>query len=427
MDNVRRLPVEGPDEARVGLDELAREGARRMIAAALEAEVDEYVQTFVEEVDADGRRLVRRNGRGQQRKVTVGSGTLPIRAPRVDDRRVDPESGARQRFSSRILPRYARRSPKVSDVLPVLYLRGLSTGDFAPALRDLLGEDAAGLSASSIGRLTEAWRAEHDAFRTRRLDFTRYAYLFCDGVHVSVRLGSDDRLCLLVVIGVREDGVKELLAVEDGFRESTESWACLMRDLRTRGLGEPRLVCGDGALGLWAALRDVFPHAAEQRCCRHKIANVLDAMPKRVGPRAKGMLHEIMEASTRAEARSALEAFRAEWEAKYPKALVKLDRDWSALTAHFDFPAEHWRHLRTTNPIESSFATVKLRTRVQKGAGSKAAALAMAYKLLDAASERWRRFNGHELVADVLAGATFKDGIRVPDEHPSTQDEKVAA
>jgi transposase-like protein len=210
MDNVRRLPVEGPDEARVGLDELAREGARRMIAAALEAEVDEYVQTFVEEVDADGRRLVRRNGRGQQRKVTVGSGTLPIRAPRVDDRRVDPESGARQRFSSRILPRYARRSPKVSDVLPVLYLRGLSTGDFAPALRDLLGEDAAGLSASSIGRLTEAWRAEHDAFRTRRLDFTRYAYLFCDGVHVSVRLGSDDRLCLLVVIGVREDGVKEL-------------------------------------------------------------------------------------------------------------------------------------------------------------------------------------------------------------------------
>ncbi len=209
MDNVRRLPVEGPDEARVGLDELAREGARRMIAAALEAEVDEYVQTFVEEVDADGRRLVRRNGRGQQRKVTVGSGTLPIRAPRVDDRRVDPESGARQRFSSRILPRYARRSPKVSDVLPVLYLRGLSTGDFAPALRDLLGEDAAGLSASSIGRLTEAWRAEHDAFRTRRLDFTRYAYLFCDGVHVSVRLGSDDRLCLLVVIGVREDGVKD--------------------------------------------------------------------------------------------------------------------------------------------------------------------------------------------------------------------------
>jgi transposase-like protein len=427
MGDVRRLPVGEQDEERVGLDELAREGARRMIAAALEAEVEEYVGALVEELDEGGRRLVRRNGRAKQRKLTVGSGTMALRAPRVDDRRVDPETGERRRFSSRILPRYARRSPKVGDVLPVLYLRGLSTGDFGPALRDLLGEDASGLSSSSIARLTESWRAEHDAFRVRRLDFTRYAYLFCDGVHASVRLGEDDRLCLLVVIGVREDGAKELLAVEDGFRESTESWAELMRDLKARGLNEPKLVCADGALGLWAALRDVFPHAAEQRCWVHKIANVLDALPRRVQPLAKRMLHEIMEAPTRADARTALEDFRREFEAKYPKALAKLDRDWSALTAHFDFPAEHWRHLRTTNPIESSFATVKLRTRVQKGAGSKAAALAMAFKLLDAASERWRRLNGHELVADVLAGHTFKDGIRVPDEHPETTDERVAA
>jgi putative transposase len=352
---------------------------------------------------------------------------VTIEAPRINDKRVDPETGERQRFSSRILPAYARRSPKVNDVLPVLYLRGLSTGDFRPALEQLLGEDAAGLSPSAISRLCKDWEAEHARFRTRSLRFHRYAYLFVDGVHVSVRLGEDDRLCLLVVIGVREDGVKELLAVEDGYRESTESWSAVLRDLRDRGLNEPRLVIGDGALGIWAALRDVFSHARKQTCWVHKIARVLDALPKRLQPRAKGMLHEIMEAPSRVDARAALERLRSEFDAKYPKAVAKLDRDWSALTAFYDFPAEHWRHLRTSNAIESSFATVKLRTRVTKGAGSKTAALAMAYKLLDAAQERWRRFNGHELVADVLAGATFKDGIRVTDDQTTTTDERVAA
>ncbi len=335
-------------------------------------------------------------------------------------------TGERQKFTSKLLPAYARRSPKVTEVLPVLYLHGLSTGDFEPALRDLLGDDASGLSAASIGRLTKAWQAEHTQFRTRSLRFHRYAYLFVDGVHVSVRLGEDDQLCLLVVLGVREDGVKELLAVEDGYRESTDSWAAVLRDLRDRGLTEPRLVTGDGALGAWAALRDVFPGAGEQRCWVHKIANVLDALPKRLQPRAKTLLHEMMEAPTERNARLAQETFRAQFSAKYPKAVDKLDRDWKALTAFYAFPAEHWRHLRTTNPIESSFATVKLRTRVTKGAGSKAAALGMAFKLLKTAEERWRRFNGHELVAEVLAGATFNDGIRVPDEHP-TQDQKVAA
>jgi transposase-like protein len=247
---------------------------------------------------------------------------------------------------------------------------------------------------------------------------------------MSVRLGEDDRLCLLVVIGVRSDGEKELLAVEDGYRESTDSWAAVMRDLRDRGMNEPKLVTGDGALGAWAALRDVFPHAREQRCWVHKTANVLDALPKRLQPRAKSMLHEMAEAPNRADARATLERLRSEFDAKYPKAVAKLDKDWAALTAFFDFPAEHWRHLRTTNPIESSFATVKLRTRVTKGAGSKQAALAMAYKLLDAAQDRWRRFNGHELVADVLADVKFKDGIRVTDDdnhdHEMT-DEEVAA
>ena len=427
MGDVTSLADRRGDEERVGLDELAREGARRMIAAALDAEVAEYVAAHTEERDQRGRRLVVRNGRAQERRVTVGSGTVRLRAPRVDDRRTDPETAERRRFSSRILPRYARRSPKVADVLPVLYLRGLSTGDFEPALRDLLGADASGLSASSIQRLTEQWRAEHDAFRARRLDFARYAYLFVDGVHVTVRLGEDDRLCLLVVIGVREDGEKELLAVEDGYRESTESWAEVLRELKARGLEPPKLVTGDGALGTWAALRDVFPGAREQRCWVHKIAGVLDALPTRVQPRAKALGHEIMEAPTRAEAGRSLEDFRAAFAAKYPKAVDKLDRDRAALFTFYEFPAEHWRHLRSTNPIESSFATVKLRTRVTKGAGSKAAALAMAYKLLDAAQDRWRRFNGHELVADVLDGQTFKDGIKVTDDDTTTTDERVAA
>ena len=425
MDDVRRIDG-GRGDAVFSLDELAREGARRMIAAALEAEVDEYVASFTDEVDEDGRRLVVRNGHARERGLTVGSGTVRLRAPRVNDKRVD-EGGERQRFSSRILPAYARRSPKVTDVLPVLYLRGLSTGDFGPALRDLLGEDASGLSSSSIQRLTVQWQSDHDTFKTRSLRFHRYCYLFVDGVHVTVRLGEDDRLCLLVVIGVREDGEKELLAVEDGYRESTDSWAAVLRDLRDRGLNCPKLVTGDGALGVWAALRDVFPDAAEQRCWVHKTANSLDALPKRLQPRAKTLLHEIIEAPTRADAKKALEAFRGEFDAKYPKAVAKLDKDWTALTAFYDFPAEHWRHLRTTNPIESAFATVKLRTRVTKGAGSKKAALAMAYKLLDAASERWRRFNGHELITDVLDGATYKDGIRINEEDKTTATERVAA
>jgi putative transposase len=426
MDDVRRLPVgEDTDEVTVTLDDLAREGARRMIAAALEAEVADYVERFADEVDEDGKRLVVRNGRARERRVTVGSGTVAVRAPRVNDKRVDEHNGERRRFSSRILPAYARRSPKVNDVLPVLYLRGLSTGDFRPALEQLLGEDAAGLSPSTITRLCKDWEAEHERFRKRELRFHQYAYWFVDGVHVQVRLGEDDRLCLLVVIGVREDGTKELLAVEDGYRESTESWAAVMRDLKDRGANEPKLVIGDGALGTWAALRDVYPNARRQACWVHAIARVLDALPKRLQPDAKKLLHEIMEAPSRADARQALERFREAFDAKYPKAVAKLDRDWAHLTAFYDFPAEHWRHLRTSNAIESSFATVKLRTRVTKGAGSKKAALAMAYKLLDAAQERWRRFNGHELVADVLAGERFKDGIRITDD--TNDNEKVAA
>ena len=280
MQDVRMLPVgeEGTEEITLALDELAREGARRMIAAALRAEADEYVARYEEEIDEEGHRVVVRNGRARERKVTVGSGTIAVRAPRVNDKRVD-EQGERQKFSSRILPAYARRSPKVGEVIPILYLRGLSTGDFRPALEGLLGEDAAGLSASTVSRLCKEWETHHDRFRQRLLSFSRYAYLFMDGIHVQVRLGEDDRVCLLIVIGVREDGVKELLAVEDGYRESTESWAGVFRDLKRRGLNEPKLVVGDGALGAWAALRDVFPGAGEQRCWFHASGNVIDALP----------------------------------------------------------------------------------------------------------------------------------------------------
>jgi transposase-like protein len=431
MTNVVTLSGAGGNEEMLdSLDALAREGARRMIAAALRAEADEYVERHVEEVDEDGHRLVVRNGRAKQRKVTVGSGTIPIKAPRVNDKRIDEETGERKRFSSRILPAYARRSPKVGEVIPILYLRGLSTGDFKPALEQLLGEDAAGLSPTTIARMCKEWEEHHDRFSKRHLGFTRYAYLFMDGIHVSVRLGEDPKVCLLIVIGVREDGEKELLAVEDGYRESTESWAGVFRDMKRRGLNEPRLVVGDGALGAWAALRDVYPGAGEQRCWFHASGNIIDCLPKRLHSRAKGLLSEIIEAPTRKDARLALEVFREEYGSKYPKALAKLDRDWTALTAFYDYPAEHWRHLRTTNPIESAFATVRLRTRVTKGAGSKTAALAMAYKLLATAQERWRRFNGHHLVADVLDGAVFKDGIRVTDDDnhdDGTTDEKVAA
>jgi transposase-like protein len=428
MGDVRTLPVQADgEEIGITLDELAREGARRMIAVALEAEVAEYLERFEDERGEDGKRLVVRNGHAQERKITVGSGTVPVTAPRVNDKRVDAQTGERKRFSSQILPKYARRSPKVTEVLPILYLHGLSTGDFRPALQDLLGEDAAGLSPTTISRLCGEWEAEHTAFRSRELRFHRYAYWFVDGVHVSVRLGEDPKLCLLVVIGVREDGSKELLAVEDGYRESTDSWAAVMRDLKARGINEPKLVIGDGALGTWAALRDVFPNARRQACWVHAIARVLDALPKRLQPRAKELLHETMEAPTRADAAAALERLREDYDAKYPKATAKLDRDWQHLTAFYAFPAEHWRHIRTSNAIESSFATVKLRTRVTKGAGSKKAALAMAYKLLDSAQQRWRRFNGHKLVADVLDGARYKDGVKVTDDETSTTDERVAA
>jgi transposase-like protein len=393
------------DDLAGGLDELVAEGARRMLVAALEAEVADYVERHVGEVDDEGRRLVVRNGRAAERTLVTAAGGLQLRAPRVHDRRQG------RSFSSYILPRYARRSPKVADVLPVLYLRGLSTGDFAPALEGFFGTDA-GLSASTITRLVETWSDEYRAFEQRDLSESDFTYVWADGVHFRIRL-EEDRLCCLVIIGVRADGTKELLACAEGYRESAESWAGVLRDLKARGMGAPVLAVGDGALGFWNALGEVFPTTGEQRCWVHKTANVLDALPKRLHRSAKAALHEIYQSETRSDADDAISEFVRVYGDKYPKAVDKILKDREPLLAFYDFPAAHWTHLRTVNPIESAFATVRLRTRVTKGAGARRRGLVMAYKLLDAAQERWRKVNSPELVALVQVGVEFKDGIMI--------------
>jgi putative transposase len=414
------LEADQGDQSEPGmeLDALAREGARRMIAAAMEVEVAEYVARHRGERDEEGRALVVRNGRARPRKVTLGAGTMEIQAPRVHDGR-DGE-----KFTSRILPPYMRRSPKVAETLPILYLRGLSTGDFRPALMGLLGEDAAGLSAANITRLLGVWEEEYEAFRRRDLSDVDYVYVWADGVHVNVRLGEQDRICLLVLMGARPDGTKELIAVEDGYRESAESWASVLRDLTRRGMRAPALAIGDGALGFWAAVRDVWPGTREQRDWVHRIMNVLDKLPKRLQPRAKEALKQIREAPTRAAAEEEIDRFEAEYGAKYPKAVASLRRDQDKLLTFYDFPAEHWKHIRTTNPIESSFATVRLRQRVTKGPGSRARGLTMAYKLLRMAEERWRRLDGATLLPLVRAGVPFVDGVRQERNDPQDQQDQ---
>jgi transposase-like protein len=392
------------------LDELARSGAQRMLRAALEAEVSAYLAAHREQRAEDGTALVVRNGHARARKVTVGSGTIEVRAPRVDDRRVD-EAGERQRFSSRILPPYMRRSPKVAEVLPILYLRGLSTGDFREALPVLLGEEAAGLSPTTITRLSAEWEQDYKEFGERDLSERDYVYVWVDGVHFNIRL-EEERLCTLVMIGARADGTKEVIAVEDGYRESTESWLSLLRNLKRRGMRAPVVAVGDGALGFWKAVGEVWPETRDQRCWFHRLGNVLDKLPKRLQPKAKRALHDIMNAPTRTAAETAIASFVSEYEAKYPKAVASINRDWEKLLTFYDFPAEHWVHLRTTNPVESPFSTVRLRQRVTKGAGSRTKGLVMAFKLLEMAEKRWRRLTAPHLVALVRAGVKFVDGVQ---------------
>jgi transposase-like protein len=403
------------------IDEIVREGARRMLAEALQAEVDAYIAQFSDERDARGRRLVVRNGCHQPREVLTSAGAVEVVAPRINDRRVDPDTGERARFASAILPPWCRKTPKITEVLPLLYLHGLSSGDFVPALGQFLGSTA-GLSAPVITKLTETWKAEQRAYAARDLSEVDYVYLWADGIHVNIRL-EEHKLCLLVVIGVRADGRKELVALADGYRESVESWADLLRDCARRGMSAPVLAVGDGALGFWGALREVFPQARGQRCWFHKIANILGALPKSAHPGAKKALAEVWNAEDRRHALDAAKAFDATYGSKFPKAVAKLTDDLDELLAFYDYPAEHWVHLRTTNPIESTFATVRHRTKITRGPGSRAAGLAMAFKLIVAAQDRWRAVNGPHLVALVRAGATFINGklVERPDETPQPE------
>jgi transposase-like protein len=381
------------DEIHLSLDELARRGAQRMLALALQTEVDEYIRRHEGERDENDHARVVRNGRSQERTIQCGAGELKIQTPRVNDKRPD------HHFTSSILPPYMRKSPRLEEAVPILYLRGLSTGDFGPALSALLGEEAlAGFSPTTVTRLLTVWQDEYKAWRKRSLVDKNYVYLWADGVYFNVRL-DDDRLACLTLIGVLPDGTKEVVALEDGYRESSR-----------RGLPAPKLAIADGALGFWAALRDVYPETEEQRCWVHKIANVLDKLPKRLQPRAKSHLHEIMRAEGRETALEELARFQEEYEAKYPKAVDCLTKDVDTLFTFMDYPAAHWLHLRTTNAIESTFATVKARTRITKGAGSRDAGLAMAFKLLTQAERRWRRVNSPHLVALVATGVKFPDG-----------------
>lgn len=363
------------------------------------------------ETDEAGRRLVVRNGHHRPRTVTTAAGPVEVTAPRVNDKKVDAATGERMRFSSKILAPWCRKSPKVSEVLPLLYLHGLSSGDFVPALEQFLGS-AAGLSPATVTRLTKQWQDDHAAFLQRDLAESDYVYVWADGVHPKVWLGqAHSHSCVLVLMGVRLDGTKELVALAEGLRESTESWADLLRDCRRRGMRDPELVVGDGAMGLWKALAEVFPAARHQRCWVHKARNVTNALPKSAQSGATKAMQEIYNAEDRAHAEKAIKAFAKTYSAKFPKAVARITEDREELLAFYDFPAEHWIHLRTTNPIESTFSTVKLRTKVTRGAGSPAVTLAMVFKFVEPAQERWRAVIGAHLVALVRSGAKFENGF----------------
>lgn len=396
------------------LTDILRQGAQQMLAAAVEHEVAEYIERHALVRDDDGRRQVVRNGRLPARRIQTGLGLVEVRQPRVHDRRTD-ENGERLRFSSAILPPYLRRTKSLDELIPWLYLRGISTGDFTEALQALLGPQAKGLSATNIVRLKESWQEEWKSWSKQSLAQKTYVYLWADGIHFQIRLEEPDnnRQCILVLMGATADGRKELIAITDGYRESADSWRQLLLEAKGRGLTtSPKVATGDGALGFWAALREVYPTTREQRCWVHKTANVLDKMPKSLHEKAKTMVQAIWMAETRREALKAFDLFVQTFEAKYPKATECLVKDREVLLTFYDFPAEHWIHLRTTNPIESTFATVRLRTVRTKGNGSRTACLTMVFKLAQCAEKRWRRLNGQEWIPEVIRGVKFVDGIK---------------
>jgi len=393
------------------MTEILRKGAQRMLTQAIQEEVDEWIDQRAELRDAAGRHQVVRNGHLPRRTITTGIGQVDVRQPRVRDRRPADEA---EKFTSKILPPYLRKTKSIEELIPWLYLKGISTGDFSEALGALLGQDAKGLSASTITRLKSVWEEEYRQWNQRSLVDREYVYVWADGVHFNVRL-EEDRQCILVLMGATKDGKKELIAIADGYRESEQSWKALLLDVKSRGLKiDPRLATGDGALGFWKALAKVFPKTREQRCWVHKTANVLDKMPKRLQAEAKQKLHEIWMADTRENAYRAFDLFLATYEAKYPKACECLAKDRDVLLTFYDFPAEHWIHLRTTNPIESTFATVRLRTKRTKGSGTRTACLTMVFKLMQSAQKRWRTLNASERLPDVIQGIPFVDGVKQP-------------
>ena len=399
-------------EGRTTLDEIVRTGAQKMLQTAIDAEVDAFVEQHADRQDEQGRRLVVRNGSLPSREILTGAGPVEVRQGRVRDN--SPNKAERVQFTPGILPAYLRRTAAIEELIPWLYLKGVSTGNFQEALQALVGEKAKGLSANVVVKLKEQWSQEYDEWRQRDLSENQYVYVWADGIHTKVRLEDEgnQKQCILVLMGATSDGKKELIAVEDGYRESEQSWSELLLDLKRRGLSvPPKLAVGDGALGFWAAIHKAFPETQEQRCWVHKTANVLNSMPRSVQPKAKADLHDIWQAESRQKARDAFDHFIDKYSAKYPQACEKLTKDREQLLAFYDFPAEHWGHLRTTNPIESTFATIRLRHRTTKGSGTRRTSLAMLFKLAQSASKRWRRLRSHDLIVHVIEGRSFIDGI----------------
>jgi putative transposase len=395
---------------------ILRDGATRLLAQAIEAEVADYIERHAALRGLEGHRLVVRNGHLPEREIQTGIGPVKVRQPRVNDKRID-EDGRRMQFTSAILPKYLRKTRSIEELIPWLYLKGISSGGFNEALVSLLGPEAPGLSASTVVRLKEVWQGEYEAWSKRSLVGKRYVYFWADGVYFNVRLGGDgegqNRQCILVIIGATAEGKKELVAIQDGYRESEQSWRELLLDLKAHGLAEaPKVAVGDGALGFWAALRKVFGETREQRCWVHKTANVLNYLPKGKHGKATQALHDIWMAATKADAERAFDLFVEMYQAKYPKAVECLVKDREVLLTFYDFPAEHWVHLRTTNPIESTFATVRLRTHKTKGCGSRIATLTMVFKLAQSAEKYWRVLNSACLLEDVFQGIQFVDGTR---------------
>jgi transposase-like protein len=395
------------------LTEVLRNGARALLAQAVEAEVAAFLNRHSDLRTEDGRARMVRHGHLPEREILTGIGPLAVRQPRVRDRGAAAGDRERIRFSSALLPAYARRTRSLDVLLPILYLRGLSSGDFQEALAALLGRDAPGLSASTISRLKEMWSEEHDRWRRRELSARRYVYVWADGIYLQARL-DDEKQCILVLIGATPEGRKELIGFSDGARESAQDWRELLLDLKKRGLtAPPRLAVADGALGFWKAVGELWPTTVEQRCWVHKTANVLNKLPKSQQPKATRAVQDIWMAATRKDAVKAFDAFLAAYALKFDKAAACLDKDRQALLAFYDFPAEHWKHLRTSNPIESTFATVRHRTIRAKGCLSKATALAMVFKLVEAAQKSWRRLDGHNQLPKLVLDAKFTDGLEL--------------